>query len=150
MIKINFQCGKDIILGYKNYDINPQSPNVEKVDFRTFSGAMPGSVAEIRILNSLELLSLQELFNLLQRWHQMLVANGEIYLQALHGQLIANSFACGNLPCGQYNQMIFGDPNLPNKSTLSIDVLEEMFGQIGFKVITKGIIGHAFFVRISK
>lgn len=150
MMKINFQCGKDTILGYKNYDINPQSPNVEKVDFRTFNGALPNSVAEIRILNSLELLQLQDLFNLLQRWHQMLTPGGEVYLQALHGQLLANNFAYGNLPAVQYNQMIFGDPNMPNRSTLSIDVLEEMFGQIGFRVITKGIIGHAFFVRIAK
>jgi hypothetical protein len=151
-MKLNFQCGQDFITGWKNYDMNPVNAEIQQFDFRNFQqlGIKDNTVEEIRLNTSLELVHFSQIGNLFTQFYNALQVGGSLYLQGIHAEQLANTLAYGNISIEEFNQVVYGHPKLPHRSLYTLNLTENIMGQIGFKIKQKGIIGQAFYIRITK
>ncbi len=153
-MKLNLECGTDVILGYRNIDSQPQKQLanvVEQGDFTKLGvlGIPDSSVEEIRALHVLQLLPLSEIINTINHWRSKMKSGGELYLQNTDSEILGNMMAYNSIGIDEANITIFGTNKL-HRSLLSLAVLESVCEKCGFIVKEKGILGHQFFMRVVK
>lgn len=150
-MKLNLQCGPDIIVGYRNIDINPTAAGVEKGDFRNLTNVINESVDEIRAINVVQLIHMAELTKVLNHWFSKLKKGGEIYIQAIDMNLVGNSTSYGQISIEDANKLIFGIPgNLLHLGIYDLNVIETNLNNGGIATVEKGYNGQSFWIRGTK
>jgi len=75
-MKLNLGCGKKILDGYDNIDLNNKDQRVIKCDIRTLPQYLDDSVDEILLNNVLEHLANKDLRSSLKEWNRILKVRG--------------------------------------------------------------------------
>ena len=77
-MKLNLGCGKSILEGYDNIDLNNKDSRVIKCDIRSLPQYANNSIDEIILYNVLEHLCNKDLRHSLKEWHRILKSEGLI------------------------------------------------------------------------
>lgn len=150
--KLNLGCGNDFILEYRNIDINPTSPHVERADITNLNliNIVDNSINEIRAVDCLQIIPLGLIPATIQNWVQKLEAHGELIIQAHDAQVLSNSIAYEQINLQEANQLIFGPNERRHSSFVSIGMIESLLLQNGCEILDKSIAGMIFHIRARK
>lgn len=149
-MNVNIGCGPDIIIGYQNYDINkPENPisEVKYVDSYLSIKFEPNTVEKIRSLYALHSIPAKNIFGFLQNCYAWLQNGGELYIELNDAYLISNDFANGFIDIAKYNALVYDNKKI---TSFTLEDFENMATEIGFKILDKGIFGHAFYITLTK
>lgn len=148
-MKINLECGNDVILGYKNLDMHPVHKLCEKGDFRNI-GVADGSVEEIRVGQALAKIHMTEIPSVLHHWKNKLQVGGRIYLTGFDADLVSTAGAFNQVGLDELNKTLYGEPNATNRGIYSLATMEVFLQKNGFKIIEKGLNGNLFYIEGEK
>lgn len=164
-MKLNLGCGKDIRLGYHNFDIDKsiKDDNVYPQDVSNLNNVMildekhigryinDGEVEEINALHIIEYFTPQELQEVMKNWASKLKIGGKIYLKSWDYKLIANHVVYNRIEINSLNNMIFGsDPNIPSRGFFDMLNIIQLLETIGFTINEKLYRDYEFFITAEK
>lgn len=152
VIKLNIGCGDDFILNYRNIDMNPKSPHVERGDITNLDtlSVAANSVDEIRAVDCLQMIPLQMLQNTLRNWVHKLRKNGTIIIQSHDIQVVANKVAFEQITIQQANEIAYGTQERPNRSLITIGLIENILKELGMITVNKSLNESIFNIRAVK
>lgn len=149
-MKLNLQCGTDIIEGYKNLDTEPKHKMAEKGDFKVLD-VPDDSVEEIRATRVLRLIPLNELGSVLQNWSTKMKKGGRLYLEGVDSSSIGNVMFYDQVTMEEINIALYGTPTeSPGRAIYSLVTLEGFLKQFGYITKTKGLLNCNFFLEMEK
>lgn len=150
MRKIALNADVDNINGFENYTLNKNTTNdsVYIVDNYLEIDWQKDTVDYIKAIGVFEKMRYdnEDFINLLQQMYQSL-AYGEIYIESIDVQVLANRLHFNQITLEEFNSHMYNG----NKMALNLSIFEKITNRIGFKTIEKGYIQNtAFFIRLSK
>ena len=148
-MKINLECGNDVIQGYKNLDENPINKLCEKGNFRNIAVA-DASADEIRVGNALCKIHMSEIPGIVAHWKSKLKVGGRLYVTGFDADLLCTAASYSQIGLDEFNRIMFGEPNSPHKGVYSIATMELFVQKNGFKIIEQGLNGNQFFIECEK
>jgi len=80
-MKLNLGCGKDLLPGYINIDIDSNLELVRVGDVRDLSDFDDGSMEVVRATDIIEHFELDEVGNILTEWIRVLEPGGSLYIR---------------------------------------------------------------------
>lgn len=120
--------------GYNNIQLTPQSYNFDQY---CDSAELLELVAE----DILEYFPLHETLNILRYFVSKIRHGGKLIVSGRDGYVIAKTLSNRDMNIQDANLALYGNPQLPIKSFISLNILSDLVSQLGLKVIHKRIDG---------
>lgn len=152
-MKLNLGCGQDIRIGYENIDIlefTDPKYNIKNTvaDARILPGILDNSIEEIYAGRLIEHFFLNEIEQILKTWHNKLVDGGRLVINSFDHQMICNDVTFDRMDFNKFNEMILNGGQ--HHSSYTLGMIVEIVGGAGFKIVSKTIKGHEFFIDAIK
>lgn len=155
-MKINLECGNNVIEGYQNTDTGsltadgrvPDGVRRVRIDDLTFC---PDGVAEeIMGIGVPNIIPIDRLENALSHWYKKLAVGGQLYLVGTDAEMLGHDMANGYVDLASYNQLIYGSQQRQNKALYSLHEVMSAAAKVGFMPGDRGYQGTSFYVRLYK
>jgi len=136
-MKLNLGCGKDLLPGYINIDIDSNLELVRVGDVRDLSDFDDGSMEVVRATDIIEHFELDEVGNILTEWIRVLEPGGSLYIRCPDIVAIVTCFypeaRAGGMEWSKLSEMIHGHCDKYNRHrvTFAFEWLKKLLDERG-------------------
>jgi hypothetical protein len=150
-MRLNLNCGDDIIFGYVNIDAHVNHPQVQRGDFRDLRtlNIEDGSITEIVAKNTIRNVDINSLAGVLHQWCDLLEPGGELYIVDNDITLLGNHAGLDEVEIEEINGLLFSGRETP-RGVYNLATIENALRKLGLTLLEKGYTGYQFFIRAKK
>lgn len=152
-MKLNLECGDNLIIGYENYDSNATAEMISRGVKRVHFSKLPlpnKSSDYIQAVDVISCVGLTQIDEILQHWKSKLADGGKIYIEDNDAEIIGHAMAYHSFDLYQYNSIVYGQQDKPRITMFNLVDFIDIAIRNGFEVSDRGYTGHKFYVTLIK